>query len=500
MVSARTFAGCFGCPWYIHWSHQGKRPPQEGDGWKSDLDFFPWISAGKGQNGSGFLKDSVLGVTEPRGLMNNYRWGSWRAILLYRIDDWFGGHLLMLDLLVGHHKQNLMFLSTYILSSTLLGGGPTNLMSTEYMSIFWLWYYVFQRDWNHQPEKQYCGIEKYMFKLSATTYIFRTWFVLAFFFPERRFVAGFFRRLLAYLTPHISHTYPAHFTYPTHIHFKRIHHTYPTHIQHIAHIPHISIPNVSHTYVSHQYVSMQCVSIQKVVIRIPPITTNIPYISSTSYISHTYPFQTYPFQTYPTNTCPLQTYPFKRCASAGIANVSHQYISHQYVSSTRIPPVRIHSMRIHSKSLHQQEWLWVWASLHIISYHSYHCYSAGMVMNIKTLLFLQFFAKLLIEYNFIARVWTWNSLLAIGLSACLPVVCFCACFLIIFYYSIPPGGMGRVNRKATLSLKTRRRSPKTVAKRKFHLLAVNPLGKNVVSIAQNCSETQISFSAGEPSR
>ena len=132
----------------------------------------------------------------------------------------------------------------------------------------------------------------------------------------------------------------SHHTYPTHIqHILHIPHisisnvstTYPTHIQHIAHIPHISIPNVSHTYVSHQYVSMQCVSIQKVVIRIPPLTTNIPYISSTSYISHTYPFQTYPFQTYPTNTCPLQTYPFKRCASAGIANVSHQYI----------PPIRI---------------------------------------------------------------------------------------------------------------------------------------------------------------
>ena len=130
------------------------------------------------------------------------------------------------------------------------------------------------------------------------------------------------------------------------------HHTYPTHIQHITHIPHISspnvstthiphisIPNVSHPYVSHQYVSMQCVSIQKVVIRIPPITTHIPYISSTSHISHTYPFQTYPFQTYPTNTYPTNTYPcyaypfnaypFKRCASAGIANVSHQYISHQ---------------------------------------------------------------------------------------------------------------------------------------------------------------------------
>ena len=53
--------------------------------------------------------------------------------------------------------------------------------------------------------------------------------------------------------------------------------------------------------------------------------------------------------------------------------------------------------------------------------------------------------------------------------------------------------MGRVNRKSTLSLKTRCRSPKTVAKRKFHLLAGNPLVKNVVSIAQNCSETQISF-------
>ena len=41
---------------------------------------------------------------------------------------------------------------------------------------------------------------------------------------------------------------------------------------------------------------------------------------------------------------------------------------------------------------------------------------------------------------------------------------------------------------------------KTVAKRKFRLPSGNPLGKNVVSIAQNCSETQISFSRGEPSR
>ena len=211
------------------------------------------------------------------------------------------------------------------------------------------------------------------------------WDVLV--FPERRFVAGFFRRLFAYLTPHISHTYPAHHTYPTHIHCKRIHHTYPTHIQHIAHIPHISIPNVSH-----QYVSMQCVSIQKVVIRIPPITTNIPYISSTSYISHTYPFQTYPFQTYPTNTYPLQTYPFQTYPTNTYplqtypTNTYLQHVSHQYGS---IQCVSI------QKSLHQQEWLWVWASLHIISYHSYHCYSAGMVMNIKTLLFPSILCKII---------------------------------------------------------------------------------------------------------
>ena len=332
-------------------------------------------------------------------------------------------------------------------------------------------------------------------------------------FPERRFVAGFFRRLLAYLTPHISHTYLTphiSYTYPSH-------HTYPTHI-HSKRIPPIRIPPMRiHSKRLHQQVC-------------------------NTYPSNTYPFNTYPTNTYPCYAYPFNAYPFKRCASAGIVNVSHQYISHQYVSSTRIPPVRIlcvsiqcvsiqkvcisrnrkrippihippirifntyptstdpmriHSMRIHSKSLHQQEWQWVWVSLHIISYH---CYSAGMVMNIKTLLFLQFFAKLLIEYNCIARVWTWNSLLAIGLPACLPVVCFCACFVIIFYYSIPPGGMGRVNRKATLSLKTRRRSPKTVAKRKVHFLPINPLAKNVASIAQNCSETQISFALGQPSR
>ena len=308
-----------------------------------------------------------------------------------------------------------------------------------------------------------------------------------FFLLHRCFSRKTFRRRVLQKIVGVSHTtHIPHISHATHI----------PHISHTTHIPHISIQNVSHQYVSHQYVSVQHVSHQYVSMQCVSFQNVCISRFCNTYPTNTYPFNTYPTNTYPCYAYPFNAYPFKRCASAGIANVSHQYISHQYVSSTRIPPVRVHSMRIHSKSLHQQELQWVWVSLHIISYH---CYSAGMVMNIETLLFLQFFAELLIEYNCIARVWTWNSLLAIGLPACLPVVCFCACFLIIFYYSIPPGGMGRVNRKSTLSLETRRRSPKTVAKRKVHFLPINPLAKNVVSIAQNCSETQISFALGQPS-
>ena len=279
--------------------------------------------------------------------------------------------------------------------------------------------------------------------------------------------------------PHISHTYPAHRTYPTHIHSKRIppirippvrihamrihskgcntyptnHHTYPIHIQHIIHIPHISIPNVSLPNVSHQYVSIANVSIQKVCIsrnrkRIPPI--HIPPIRI--------------FNTYPTSTDPFNAYPFKKFASAGMAM----------------------SMM----------------SMSITANHFIPLLLGGNGNEYKNFAFPSILCKIInwIYSNCIARVWTCNSLLAIGLPACLPVVCFCACFLIIFYYSIPPGGMGRVNRKATLSLKTRRRSPKTVAKRKFHFLAANPLAKNASSIARNCGETQISFSRGQPSR
>ena len=68
--------------------------------------------------------------------------------------------------------------------------------------------------------------------------------------------------------------------------------------------------------------------------------------------------------------------------------------------------------------------------------------------------------------EFIATYW----------PACLPVVCLCACFLIIFLLLYSGGRDGEGQPES------------------------NPLAKNVVSIAQNCSETQISFSRGQPSR
>ena len=93
--------------------------------------------------------------------------------------------------------------------------------------------------------------------------------------------------------------------------------------------------------------------------------------------------------------------------------------------------------------------------------------------------------------KFIASYW-----LACLLACCLLLRLLFNYFLLL--YSAGRDGEGQP--ESTLSLKTRRRSPKTVAKRKFHFLAVNPLATNVVSIAQNCSETQISFARGEPSR
>ena len=161
-------------------------------------------------------------------------------------------------------------------------------------------------------------------------------------FPERRFVAGFFRRLLAYLTPHISHTYltphishtyPSHHTYPTHIHSKRIPpirippirirstrippvrihamriHSKRLHQQVLQYVSHqyVSHQYVSHQHVSHQYVSMLCVSIQCVSIQKVCISRNR--------------------KTYPTNTYPTNTY---------LQHVSHQYGSIQCVSIQKV--------------------------------------------------------------------------------------------------------------------------------------------------------------------
>ena len=118
------------------------------------------------------------------------------------------------------------------------------------------------------------------------------------FFPERRFVAGFFRRLLAYLTPHISHTYltphishtyPSHHTYPTHIHSKRI--------------PPIRIRST----------------------RIPPIRIHAMRIHSMRI--HSKGVHQQESQTYPTNTYPTNTY---------LQHVSHQYGSIQCVSIQKV--------------------------------------------------------------------------------------------------------------------------------------------------------------------
>ena len=168
-------------------------------------------------------------------------------------------------------------------------------------------------------------------------------------------------------------------------------------VSHTTHIPHISItPHISHTYPFKTY---------------PTNTYPTNTYPFNTYPTNTYPFNTYPTNTYPCNAYPFNTYPFKRSASAGMANVSHQYMSHQYVSVQHVSHqyVSIQCVSIQKvcisgngnvcecktypcMSLHQQEWQWVWVSLHVISYH---CYSAGMVMKIETLLFLQFLCNII---------------------------------------------------------------------------------------------------------
>ena len=202
------------------------------------------------------------------------------------------------------------------------------------------------------------------------------------FFPKDVSSQGSSEVLLAYLTPHISHTYPAHHTYPTHIHSKRIphiSHTYPAHHTYPTHVHSKRIPHISHTYPAHHTYPTHIHS------------KRIPHIS------HTYPAShTYPFRTHPTHIPHISSTPH-----ISIPNVSHQYLSK------------------------------VCMSMSIIACHFIHFYSAGMVMKIETLLFLQLYGARM-SMEFIVSYWL----------ACLPVVCLCACFLIIFYYSIPPAGWG----------------------------------------------------------
>ena len=151
----------------------------------------------------------------------------------------------------------------------------------------------------------------------------------------------------------------------------------------------------------------------------------------------TYPFKTYPTNTYPCYAYPCNAYPFKGCASAGIANVSHQYISHQYVSvqhvSHQYGSIQCVSMQKVCISRNGNEY----------EYHcmSFHTIAIGRNGNKNRNLA---FPSISLQFYLL------NTIVASYWPACLPS---CALALIIFRYSIPPGGMGRVNRKATLPQK-----------------------------------------------
>ena len=124
-------------------------------------------------------------------------------------------------------------------------------------------------------------------------------------------------------------------------------------VSHTTHIPHISsTPHISHTYPFQTY------------------PTHIPHISSTPHISHTYPFQTYPTHIQHTTHIP----------HISIPNVSHTYPTH-------IPHI--------SSTPHISHTFIQCVSIEKVCIISYHCYSAGMEMKIKTLLFLQFLCNIM---------------------------------------------------------------------------------------------------------
>ena len=165
------------------------------------------------------------------------------------------------------------------------------------------------------------------------------------------------------------------------------HHTYPTHI-HSKRIPPIRIPPIrirstrSPTVRIHS-MRIHSKGLHQQILHTYPFKT---YATNT-YPTNTYPFNTYPTKTYPCDAYPFNAYPFKRCASAGIANVSHQYISHQYVS---VQHVSHQYGSIQCVSIQKFASAGMAMSMSIIACHFIHCYSAGMVMKMETLLFLQF--------------------------------------------------------------------------------------------------------------
>ena len=92
-------------------------------------------------------------------------------------------------------------------------------------------------------------------------------------------------------------------------------------------------------------------------------------------------------------------------------------------------------------------------------------------------------------------------MLAIGLLACLLFACalaFYNYFLLFFSAGRDGEGQPESNPLAKNVVLIAQNCSETQIS--FARGAVNPLGKNVVSIAQNCSKTQISFNRGEPSR
>ena len=116
-------------------------------------------------------------------------------------------------------------------------------------------------------------------------------------------------------------------------------------------------------------------------------------------------------------------------------------------------------------------------SMSIIAYHFIPLLLGGNGNEYRNLAFpVNFFAKLLIEYNCIARVMNMKFIASYWLA------CLLACYLLLrlllnyflLLYSAGRDGEGQPE--------------------------INPFAKNASSIAQNCSETQISFSRGQPSR